>query len=114
MCYVLRHLHALPACRSTFVVHAEALRYQSAGHGIELNLRPGPHAEFKDDLEFFGEIVPLIVVAKGMCRQVVGETMFTTCAICQDMIRLPLRIADQTPAYVAASVGRCQNRGALS
>jgi hypothetical protein len=55
-----------------------------------LNLSPGPHAQFENPLEFFGRIVPPVVITEAMSRKVVFERMATAAAVGQNVIGLPL------------------------
>jgi len=69
-----------------------------------------PNTELQNVLKFFGKVMPAVVVAQFMGRQIVLFRMFATPAISLDMISVPPRSnftpADVTPAISLSKYSR--------
>lgn len=77
--------------------------------GAALYFQPYPYAELEDFLKLVGRVVPTVVVAYRMSRQVVVGDMSATAAVCQDVVSLP-PLGDNATANVAAAIGLGQDQ----
>lgn len=73
--------------------------------GLVLKVRAEPDAKFENPLEFFCVVVPAVVIAQRVCRQIVVEGVGATSAVGENMVCLPVLTSDRTAADVAARVG---------
>ena len=80
-----------------------------------LGLSAYPDTELQNDLKLIRKIVPAIVVAECVSRQVVLDCLATATAVGKHMISLPaFARSDGTSANVAELTGPCEDTAALA
>ena len=84
-----------------------------ADWGLVFDLGAEPDAEFKDPLEFFGAVVPAVVIAQGVGGEVVVEGMSAAGGVGEYVVGFPVGAVDGAAAEVAAAGGFAEDFGAF-
>ena len=80
---------------------------------IILNLSPEPYAKPENLLKLAIKIVPPVVVAGGVCREVVVHRVHPSSAVGQYMVRMPLRVRNLSATHMTTTCCLRENDLAL-
>ena len=86
-----------PRLSLLLVPHETRCEFQSQ-RTLLLNLRFGPDAELQNPLEFFRRVVPPVVVAKAVSREMVLDTRATSPRVRKHVVSSPAFITSDAPA----------------